>query len=217
MLRSLFPRIDWSSIRAIGFDMDGTLYDEAEFIAQVYQPIAKHISGRCAIEPSIIHDCLLRRWLEKGSSYDKLFSDVLSMNGIPDSSADQLVSECVQIFRSFKPRLRLPARTRAILDHACQHYSLFLVTDGSGPLQRAKFDSLCLGAWFSNHNVCISGEHGHAYQKPAVHITQKIQVLSSPAPRNQTVFFGDREIDRRFAAAAGFQFIAVNVLFPTHD
>ena len=39
MLNVLYPDIDWSHIKYIGFDLDGTLYDEFEFIVQTYKKI----------------------------------------------------------------------------------------------------------------------------------------------------------------------------------
>lgn len=214
MLRSLFPQIDWPTVKTVGFDMDGTLYDEAEFIAQVYRPISIHIAHRCSNDAHAIYMSLMRRWLEKGSSYSHLFSDVLALNGISGRDADHLVMECVQIFRNHEPSLHLPTRVKTVLDHAKEHFGLFIVTDGSSRLQRAKFDSLGLGKWFLEENIGISGDYGLAYQKPSIHITRKLEVLKSRCADTRIVFFGDREVDREFSEAAGFEFIQVSCLKP---
>ena len=41
MMKSLFNKINWDKISYVGFDMDGTLYDEYEFISEVYKEISK--------------------------------------------------------------------------------------------------------------------------------------------------------------------------------
>ena len=59
MLKSLFPRINWDAVRIVGFDMDGTLYDEADFISQVYCDIAKLLAETGHAEPEILHTWMM--------------------------------------------------------------------------------------------------------------------------------------------------------------
>ena len=70
MLSPLFKNVNWNHITSVGFDMDGTLYDEFDFIKQVYSEINKQL---------ILNDSILsfmtERWLEKGSSYPLIFSE----------------------------------------------------------------------------------------------------------------------------------------------
>ena len=50
MLSALYPNINWSEIDCIGLDLDGTLYDEYEFIKQVYYSILTY-----HLDLSLIH------------------------------------------------------------------------------------------------------------------------------------------------------------------
>ena len=45
MMKYLCNEIPWERIKAVGFDMDGTIYDEYDFIYQVYQSIANTFSN----------------------------------------------------------------------------------------------------------------------------------------------------------------------------
>lgn len=217
MLKSLFPRVDWDKVNILGFDMDGTLYDETEFIAQVYVPISEYISRQSCRDAATVHDSMLRKWLEKGSSYDRLFSDILNAQGITGDQAELANQQCIRIFRNFRPALTLPRRVKAILDYCSERYVLFLVTDGSRPLQSAKFDSLGLGKWFSDENTGLCGAHGPGYEKPSTQIIQKIAALARPGTASGVVYFGDRRVDELFARAAGFTFVRVNSLTSVHE
>lgn len=213
MLKSLYPHIDWCPVRAVGFDLDGTLYDEAEFVRQVYQPVSVCLSAACGIPAEDIYSPLFRRWLEKGSSYNRIFVEVTERFGIEGAEAETVIADCLAIFRNFQPCLELPARVVAIIEWMRERFGLFLVSDGSAKLQAAKFDALGLARWFSLENVGISGCHGPGFDKPATRIVEKIAILQGLQP-SEVVFFGDREVDEQFAAAAGFQYVGVNCLIP---
>lgn len=212
MLKSLFPRVEWGRVRAVGFDMDGTLYDEAEFIAQVYQPIADIIARSTGGRAEEIHGAMLRRWLEKGSSYPRIFDEALAAGGVTGAAAQEAVDQCLATFRGFSPSLTLAARVRTILDDAAGRYPLFLVSDGSAGLQQRKFAVLGLGQWFAPENTGFCAALGKGFDKPDVRILREIQVLRDRRAPGEVVFFGDREIDAGFAANAGFQFVLVRCM-----
>ena len=209
MLKSLFPKIDWEEIVVVGFDLDGTLYDEFDFISQVYRPISRKLASASGADENEVYKKLLQRWLEKGSSYNRIFSEALLDSGKDDALVNQVIDECVSLFRNFKPILSLNARTKVLLNAMASRYRLFLVTDGSCALQRAKFDALGLAQWFTPENIVISGCAGRDFEKPSTDILGKIGVLEDGSLRAKTVFFGDREVDRLFAEASGFQYVHV--------
>ena len=211
MLKSLYPRVDWDRVRVLGLDMDGTLYDEAEFIAQVYRPIADIIARSAGGPAEPIHAALLRRWLEKGSSYPRIFDEALAARGVTGPAAREAVDECLAVFRGFTPRLTLPARVGIILDAMAEKYPLFLISDGSAGLQQKKFAALDLGRWFEPANVGFCATLGTGFDKPDTRILREIRVLDETAPA-AVVFFGDRDVDSRFAANAGFHFVGVQCM-----
>lgn len=209
MLRSLYPRVDWDAVHIIGFDMDGTLYDEAEFIAQVYRPIAGVLAAATGEDRDTMYARLMRRWLEKGSSYNRIFGEALEGAGLAESVVRETVAKCLAEFRAFSPELGLPARVRTILDAVKEMFPLFLVSDGSAGLQQRKFDSLGLQRWFDPANIAISGRYGADYCKPGIRMVEQIALLRDRAAAAGVLFFGDRDIDAQFAATAGFQFVQV--------
>ena len=73
-MNALFNNIKWNEVKAVGFDMDGTLYDEYEFISQVYSEINIRL-----INDLEVLRFMEKRWLEKGSSYPFIFQEAYSM------------------------------------------------------------------------------------------------------------------------------------------
>ena len=194
--------------------MDGTLYDEFDFIAQAYKAIAERLAEVCNDNSRTIYAGMIERWLEKGSSYPHIFSEVLQKYGVEEPQRDSLVIELLDIFRNVNPRLVLSNRVQFLLDFFKGNFELFLVTDGGITLQTAKFKALGLEKWFTPENVWISGTSGPHHQKPSRHIAEKIKILTSCVQPQHVVFLGDREIDRAFALNLNYQFVQVYCLKP---
>lgn len=214
MLKSLYPRVIWDQIEVVGFDLDGTLYDELDFILQVYSPIATllaNVTKQCQHE---VYWWMVNRWLEKGSSYNRIFLEVLSSNDIDGEIKKSTIEKCLHIFRYFQPELSLTNRVKILLNNFKINYPVFLITDGNSVLQRAKFKALGLEKWFDHSNVVISGDYGTDYQKPSVSMTNNVKLLQTNILPEEVVYFGDREVDRLFASRAGFQFVKVHCLVP---
>lgn len=216
MLKFLHQTLDWESVQTVGFDLDGTLYDEFEFIAQVYRPIAKCLVEVAGGKTEAMYECLLQRWLEKGSSYNRIFDEILVEAGVPTVERSQLIAQSLSEFRNFQPQLCLPVRVEKILDWVGARFPIFLVTDGGEKLQRSKLESLGLTRWISRDNTSISGCLGQGITKPDIRMCQPVQILqgSEVQPPN-VVYFGDRDVDAAFAENCGYQFVRVKVMIPT--
>ena len=144
MLKSLYPLINWDIVQIVGFDLDGTLYDEMDFIVQVYKPISEIMAKLCNSPAERIFIWMLQRWLEMGSSYNRIFSDVLNNHGIHGDVANSIVAECLSLYRGYKPLINLPIRVSVILDYIKKSHDLFLISDGHEFLQMEKFKVLGL-------------------------------------------------------------------------
>lgn len=212
MLRSLYPGADWSQVKIVGFDLDGTLYDEFEFVRQAYQLIAARFAKLCAQPADLINSTMLNRWLEKGSSYNRIFEEQLRRAGVTEPDISRAVEEAVQTFRACKPDLALPVRVVRLLDLLSEGRTFFLVTDGQAELQWAKITSLGLARWFRRENIAVSGEYGPDYRKPSTKLLEKLAVFPQMRQEAPAVYFGDREVDKGFAANAGFTFIEVHCM-----
>lgn len=215
MLKFLHQTLDWDSVQTVGFDLDGTLYDEYDFIAQVYRPIAKSLVEVSGGEIDAMYDRLLQRWLEKGSSYNRLFDEILVEARVPAVERSRVIAQCLSEFRNFQPQLCLPVRVEKILDWVGARFPLFLVTDGGEKLQRAKVEALGLERWVSRDNTSISGCLGQGITKPDIRMSLPVRILqgSEVQPRN-VVYFGDRDVDAAFSENCGYQFVRVNVMMP---
>jgi putative hydrolase of the HAD superfamily len=212
MLKSLFPKVDWSCIKLLGFDLDGTLYDEFDFIVQVYKPISERLAVACNDNSKDIYTWMVEKWLEKGSSYTYIFDEVLKRYEIKKNQRENIINEILNIFRNYNPQLNLSKRVQYLLDSFKKNFELFLVTDGGANLQAAKFRALGLEKWFYTENVYISGSSRPEYQKPSFRIIEKIKILNRIINPQEVVFFGDRDVDKEFAFNMQFQFVQVYCL-----
>ena len=76
MKRSLFNHQAIENCDHIGFDLDGTLYDEFDFIKQAYKEVLVQQDELIPAEYlKQAYEFMCHRWLEKGSSYPYIFSD----------------------------------------------------------------------------------------------------------------------------------------------
>ena len=201
------------ALKAIGFDLDGTLYDEFDFIDQVYDAIATKISKSININRNCLHESLLNLWLEKGTSYPYIFDDTLSLHSVSSDKKTKVISECLNIFRNYKPVLHLPGRVCKLLEYLSKHYILFIVTDGGSKLQFNKYTSLGLDRWIHPANISISGRFPNTISKPDIRMNHTLSVFQATSIQpHEVLFYGDREVDQSFAFNSGFHFQKVKVM-----
>jgi len=205
-MKYIQANIPWNNIKAVGFDMDGTLYDEFDFIYQVYQPISKLFSNPTQ-NSDLVFKKMLVKWLEKGSSYPYIFSEIATENGFESIIVEQKTKEALTIFRNFNPVLTLSPRIKFILEEFKKNNELFLVSDGGSILQWNKLKALNLEYYFSRQNIFISGDYGNLVQKPALLALEHLSVLKKEYRPYEIVFIGDRIVDANFAKNAGFYYI----------
>lgn len=203
-----FNEIRIENYDVIGFDMDGTLYNELCFIKQVYKRIAMLLHEHSSSHTfDRIYNWLVNRWKEKGSSYPFIFKEAIEM--FVGNSGNSIVKECLYIYRNFKPNLKLNPEIGKTLETLInKNYSLFLVTDGNYVLQKTKFYSLGLIDWFKQDNVIFTGKLGEEYYKPNTKAINHISCLDE-SPKS-VLYIGDREVDANFAINANFDFFMVD-------
>lgn len=201
-MRSFIDKIVESGYKNIVFDLDGTLYDEYEFIEQAYLPVSCLLEERLHIEKSIIHDELCMEWLHYGSS-GNIFQNVIGKYS--DFIDDSLIHCCVERYREANLSLTLPARSRRLLDFLKSNgYRLFIISDGNSALQRRKMQVLRLNRWFQDCDILVSGDFGKCAQKPNTIMAQQLGLLGET--KTQTIYVGDRVCDYDFAMNCGFDF-----------
>lgn len=205
-MKSFICKVEEFKTKIIGFDMDGTLYDEFDFVSQAYHNVAKRLSEQICVDERIAYRDLCNEWLKYGSSANifQKTADIYSKE-----FTGSFIKELVKEYRNAGFTLTLPHRTEFILDYLnSEGYRLFLITDGNSELQRRKIKSLGLSKWFDNDNIAISGDYGSQFQKPSPLLSRKIKILE----KNQegVLYVGDRDVDLNFSISCRFDFIKVS-------
>ena len=200
-----FKKLEGLDIKYVGFDMDGTLYDEYDFIVQPYKKISKLFKKS---EEALNFMCF--KWLEKGSSYNKIFCETFDKFETNEKEPKKKsIEKALAIFRNFEPSLMLSYRAKTVLEFCKNRFFLFLVTDGNPVLQKKKFNSLSLKNYFHKDRVIFTGEHADEYKKPNKKSIELINIDCEKA-----IFFGDRHVDEKFALSAKMKFQYVrNMMF----
>ena len=207
MLNALFD-INWNNIQYVGFDLDGTLYDEYDFIHQAYNRIDKQLLK----DPHSL-DFMLHIWLSKGSSYTRLFNDTyINFEYKYHTSEQEFVNKALLILRNTSPKLTLNIRCQYLLNFLSKKYTLFLISDGYYIVQNKKFIALNLSRFFKKNNVFFTNQYGYNFTKPSTDILSLLENINI----SRSVFFGDREVDEYFAKNAGMKFQRVYSMTVMH-
>lgn len=191
-------------IKALAFDLDGTLYDEYDFIKQAYFSVSEIISNNTNINQNNIYDYLCTLWLIYGSSYNT-FQATFNHFCHQDMN-DDLLKKCVSAYRETPFELSLAKEVIELLDDL-DNYPKAIITDGDSRLQRKKYEALGLKKWISEDNLFVTGDYGKENYKPNPYVGE---LVKDKLCTNKILYFGDRDIDAMFAKNAGFEFIKMN-------
>jgi FMN phosphatase YigB (HAD superfamily) len=204
MLNALLSSEKPSSYKFIGFDLDGTVYDEFDFILQTYSEIINSLQNYINDDERALN-WMLKRWLEMGSSYPHIFSETWDKFSSEKSiSKNNFVSIALKKYIDSEPILHLSKRAETVLDACSKCGVLFLLSDGNSQLQRRKFNALGLSKWFDDSYVIFSGDY--QVQKPSIYL---VPILKSLVNTDLAIYFGDRRVDAEMSAVAGMQFSRV--------
>jgi FMN phosphatase YigB (HAD superfamily) len=189
--------IKLKDIKYIGFDMDGTLYDEFDFIIQPYKKISELFYLNDAA-----YSYMLFKWLEKGSSYNRIFDETYELYKLKEHlDKHKFIEEALDIYRNFQPSLSLTPRVTQLLEYFYKTHTFFLVSDGHEKLQKAKFKALKLEKYFEMKNVIFTGRYSKDYYKPNIKCVELLEI-----DVKKTIFFGDRLVDEQFSNCADMKF-----------
>ena len=183
----------------IGFDLDGTIYDEFQFISQFYKYFSYKFFRHNHTDV-YFYSC--EQWLKYGSSYNKIFTKIYRQFGHSNIGIEKFEKNALTLYREFNPKLNLSKRAKFILSNLCKKKILFLVSDGNPDLQFKKIQSLGLLTYFKKKNIFLTGRMGSIYYKPSTKIMDNSDIIKSKS----TIFFGDRIVDKLFAKNIGFAF-----------
>jgi len=131
-------------VKAILFDLDNTLYDQAEYYRLAYDAVADRLVDHCDWSRERIAKRLFGIWQEHGSLYGHLFDDILKETKADDVS----VKELVQVYHDAPVEgLRLYPGIRELLD-MLTGVPVGIITNGNTTMQKAKVAALGLETYF---------------------------------------------------------------------
>ena len=152
-------------ITTVIFDMDDTLYDEADFCRSGFDAVAAFLVNVPNLTVSAtetqIRDAF-RAQFDAGN-YTSVFNAALDDLGI--AYTPQTIKHLVGVYREHSPDIKLPAESKEILELLSGEYVLALLTDGFLPTQRLKAQALGLQQYLQA--IVYTEELGRECWKPS--------------------------------------------------
>jgi putative hydrolase of the HAD superfamily len=149
-------------LKAVGFDLDNTLYDQADHMSAFARHVAKRLSELADVAPAEAERVFLKKWQQLTSYHPHLFDEVLKELHVPNSA---YVKELVDQYHRFRAELKPFHNTESVLQRLSDNYQLFIVTDGNLDMQRWKVEVLQIARYFSL--VVYTGQYGSEWTKPS--------------------------------------------------
>jgi len=191
-------------ITTVVFDLDDTLYDEVDYCRSGFKAVSEVISSLAGLDNS--EEAFRVLWQEfiEGNR-TKTFNAAVDKLGI--GCDNELVARLVRTYRGHKPKIKLPAESRIVLEELGGKYKLALLTDGFLPAQRLKVQALGVEQYFQF--ILYTEELGREFWKPSpVGFEKIIQNLAVKA--ENCVYVADNEV-KDFIAPNKLGFVTVQI------
>lgn len=162
-------------VAAVVFDLDDTLYLEADFVRSGFRSVAEW----CHRELSI-NDFEETAWrLFREGRRGDIFDEALSVLGVTPSK--DTISWMVAVYRNHKPQITMPADSADCIQQLRGKYKLGLITDGPAEMQWNKIRALRLQE--SLDEIIVTSDLGRGFAKPHprafMEIEERFQVHGS--------------------------------------
>lgn len=180
-----------STLQAVLFDLDNTLYAEEQFVASGFRVVAQYLAKHQNLDPDPLFEKMMVLLHQQGRG--KVFSNLLHDLGL-DSEA--WLKTLLLVYRSHQPTLSLfPEAQTAISTLKRGGLRLGLVTDGPAFTQRRKIASLDLERHVDV--IVCTGELGDGCAKPST-VPFEVALNLLGVPPVAAVYIGD-DISKDFA------------------
>jgi putative hydrolase of the HAD superfamily len=190
-----------TEIEAIVFDLDGTLYDEMDFVKSGFKTVARHVSAKYGLSFKTVYNILTSDF-ENGvrNCNFNILLEKLNLEG-------KDLSELIEIYRKHQPAIRLYPDAEATLKSLKGRFKLALLTDGWEVTQKNKISALNINEYFDY--VMITDTLGKEHRKPSEKpFKMVLDRLGTPAHR--AVYIGDNPL-KDFVTAKQLGFFTVRV------
>jgi putative hydrolase of the HAD superfamily len=155
-------------IKAVLFDLDGTLYDEKQFVLSGFREVSKHICSKYNLNYDEVYKILVSDF-EHGlrrKNFDFLLEKI---------KLNENVKKLVKIYRTHTPNISLYEDAKEILPKLKKKYKLGIITEGYKKIQENKISILGIKEYFDL--ITITCAHGKLntklFKKTLDHITVK--------------------------------------------
>lgn len=190
-------------LQAVLFDLDDTLYPQADYLAGAWRAVAEAAAPQAARPVETIR-CALEQVASLGSDQGRIIDRALEQLGLEGIAVGPLV----EVFRAYAPdRLEPYPGVMAGLGSLRRVVRVGLVTDGDVEIQRAKLRALGLDEAFDV--VVFSDQLGRHHRKPDPEPFRAALASLGIAPA-AGVYIGDRpDKDVLGATTAGLRAVRV--------
>jgi len=149
-------------ISAIGFDLDDTLYEHAQYVRGAYEDVAIAVEELADVPREVFFQRIYAEWHTLTSRCNHIFADVLIEYGI---FSDELERLLVNVYRDHQPTLTpYSGVVQGLKDLRKVGFLLGLLTDGQLQVQQRKLSALGIENLFDRQ--VYTGSLGQAFYKP---------------------------------------------------
>ncbi len=194
-----------TGIRAVVFDLDDTLYPEADYALSGFAAVGAWLMTQipCPADPAARLAGMFR-----AGRRTKLFDALLAEWGHPNPAA--LVPQMVSCYRQHIPSIRLHDDAARAIARWRGTFRLGLITDGPLISQRRKVEALNLGTLLDQ--IICTDQWGPAYWKPHPHAFETLQ-RDWDLPGQACVYIADNP-SKDFLAPNQLRWRSVQVVRP---
>lgn len=164
------------------FDLDDTLYLEADFVHSGFRAVDAWSTARYGIDGFFEQAWALFEAGARGNIFDQALA-ALAIDHGPD-----LIQEMVTVYREHEPAITCQPDAQRILAHAGRYRGFAIITDGYHLTQQRKIDALGVDRFCAP--VIKTDVWGRDYWKPHARSFEAIQAHYGLAPQAFT-YIGD--------------------------
>lgn len=154
-----------TKIKAIGFDLDNTLYPEADYRRGAYRSLANRVAKDFGLDPRVVYEHLEASYQLYGDK--QVFQKAFEALGISASELDDYIrGVLVPGYRTWSGNIRtFPSSVPTLRELKRRGYRLGLITNGGSVTQWNKIRLLNLEGYFDA--IVVTGEYfPKEYWKP---------------------------------------------------
>ena len=175
--------------KVVIFDLDGTLYDEKEFVMNGFKVISKYLSSKYDLCSDEIFRILKNDFVLglRGKNFGAL---------LKKTNLEEDVRKLVRIYREHTPSIYIHEDAKVILTKLRGKYKLGLITDWLKKTQENKISALGMKKHFDV--VIITDVYGRDYWKPSSK-PFKVALDKLKVEAKECTYVGDKPLKDFFA------------------